>query len=290
MIVHQDRLRYAPALNIRELIGMKVLVIDSNEPAARFVKGQLEQGGHTAVIECNKVQAVEIARADTFQAVFLDPAPQLSPQKIIAALLNAMPVKPYIAILSESMTYEHAVQGGANDLLRKPLEREALLEIADNADRFSSFQYKLGIPSPVLTGDGGEIIGRDSFAQIFRSALERAKRYNTRPYMLLVAISNHDAMTRDGGAQSAAAAVEKLRLLLLRQYRLSEIIAHTDTAEYAIFLENVERADKALAAAERFAKSFFNSKSDLNVSPSISEIKLELIELPTAKICASYRL
>ncbi len=268
---------------------MKILAITNDELALSLIKSRVEALGHQFFSEKVKNEGVERLKKERFDVVFIDPTPLTSARPIIVNIKRAVSNYPYIFLISDSISQEEAVLGGANDLFLKPLDPASFDEKIARAVRILALVRDYGDDSLDFPSAGG-VIAKSAFNQLFLSAMDRADRYGERTYVLRIYIDNYqDIVSREGpyAIDFAGAKLSKHLVLLRRQ---SDIIGQTGKYEYSLLLQRPIYETEPVEAANRFAESLAAIKDF--VAPNSSAIGLTVVlnELPTGRSLAMHRL
>ncbi len=262
---------------------MKILVVDQDKLVTQLLRSKLEPVGHQIVEEPVKNNAVEKLANDDFDIVMLDPAPLTTPRPLILSMRRSVANYPYILISSETIPRSEAVQAGANDLLSKPIDPEAVFNSIDNAKRLIKVVQNLSDDSEDFPSAGG-VIAKSAFNQLFLSAMDRADRYGEQTYILRIALSNHTEIASTDGIYAAEFAVAKLCQYLVLLRRQSDIIGQTGKNEYSLLLQRPEQASEPADAANRFAQQLSQYK-DIDASGRVPvEITVSLLDVPSGEM------
>lgn len=265
---------------------MKILVIDRDTLAVQLLRTRLEGHGHQIIEEPVKNNALERLGAESYDAIFLDPAPLNNARPIVLGIRRATRAYPYIAVLSQDMETEDALKAGANDLVHKPLDGAALEETAENARRLTQLIRRIGDESYDFPSAGG-VIAKSAFNQLFLAGIDRADRYGERSYILFIGIDNHKQVLEMDGQYAIDYAAAKLSQALVRLRRQSDIIAQTDRSEYALLLQRPQYETEPMEAANRFADSLARL-SDIAFADTPVDIYVRLIDLPRGALLSEH--
>ena len=145
---------------------MKILIIDREEVTAQLLANRLEPLGHKIVHEPVKNTAVDLAGAEKFDLIFVDPAPLTSARPVILNLRHKAGKYIYIAQLGPSTTQLAAIKCGANDALSKPINPEELDLVIDNARYLVKQIGRIGDDSIDFPSASG-IMSTSAFNQLF---------------------------------------------------------------------------------------------------------------------------
>lgn len=261
---------------------MKILLVDQDTLVTQLLRAKLEPIGHQIIEEPVKNNAVEKLAKDDFDIVILDPSPLTTPRPLILNMRRSVANYPYILIASETIAKDDAVKAGANDLLAKPIDPEAVYSSIDNAKRLIKVVKNLSDDSEDFPSAGG-VIAKSAFNQLFLSAMDRADRYGEQTYILRIALSNHTEIQGTDGVYAAEFAVAKLCQYLVLLRRQSDIIGQTGKSEYSLLLQRPENANEPVDAANRFAQQLSQYK-DIDASGRTPvEITVSLLDVPSGE-------
>lgn len=258
---------------------MKILVVDREEITAELMRSRLEPLGHKIEWEEVKNNAVERLSKEHFDMIFIDPAPLTSARPLILNLRRATKQYPFIVNMSADLSLIEAIQSGANDFISKPIDPDALDEKVRNAHHLIKQIERIGDDSQDFPSAGG-IIAKSAFNQLFLSAIDRADRYGERTYIVLIGISNYQAIFEGDGAHNADYASAKLSQYLVRLRRQSDIIAQTESFEYTLLLQRPLYETEPVEAANRFAEAILDHEELFKSDGIAPEIYVKLIDLP----------
>ena len=263
---------------------MKILVVDQDELTVQMLRSRLEPMGHQVSEELAKNNAVERMAADDFDLVMLDPTPMTTPRQTILNARRMVRNYPYILVMSETIPQEEALKAGANDLIAKPIDPEALDVKLKNAQRLISLVERIGDDSEDFPSAGG-VIAKSAINQLFLSSMDRADRYGERSFILQIALSNYKEILELDGGYAAEFAVAKLCQYLVLLRRQSDIIGQTGKNEYSLLLQRPIYETEPVEAANRFAQELAQF-SDIDASGRTAvELTVTLLDVPAgAKI------
>ena len=258
---------------------MKILVVDREEITSELMKNRLETLGHKITEEQVKNNAVERLANEDYDVIFLDPAPLTSAQPVILNLRRATGRYSYIVQMGSETAQLEAIQSGANDAISKPIDPEALDTTVENAGYLLSLIKRIGDDSEDFPSAGG-IIAKSAFNQLFLSAIDRADRYGERTFIVFIGIKNYHNIYENEGPYAADYLVAKLSKYLVRLRRQSDIIAQTESFEYALLLQRPLYETEPVEAANRFAEAITQYADMFKTDGEAPEVYVQLIDLP----------
>lgn len=258
---------------------MKILAVDREDITAQLMNSRLAPLGHKITIEPVKNNAIEKISKEEFDIIFIDPAPLTSARPLILNLRRATGHYPYIVQMGAEITQIEAVQSGANDCLSKPIDPEALDTAIANAGYLTKLIKRIGDDTQDFPSAGG-IIAKSAFNQLFLSSIDRADRYGERTFIVFISMTNYQDIYDAEGPYAADYAIAKLSQYLVRLRRQSDIIAQTESFEYALLLQRPLYETEPREAANRFAEAISGFPELFEKDGITPEIAVKLIDVP----------
>lgn len=268
---------------------MKILVIDREDITAQLMSNKLESLGHKITHEPVKNNAVERLATENYDMIFTDPAPLTSARPLILNLRRATSFYPYIVQMGENITPIEAIQSGANDCIKKPLNQADLDLKVENAKNLTSLIKRIGDDNTDFPSAGG-IIAKSAFNQLFLSAIDRADRYGERTFIVFISLTNYQPIYETEGPYAADYTVAKLSKYLVRLRRQSDIIAQTANNEYALLLQRPLYETEPNEAANRFAESIIGFSDLFQKDGAPPEFSVTLTDLPVGSRIIEHRI
>lgn len=258
---------------------MKILIIDNEDTPAQLIRSKLEALGHQISIETNKDKGFDLAASDQFDIVFFDPSPLNDARPGVLNLRRNTNSNLYIILLSSNFESDGALKAGANAMLAKPVDSDALEQSIENAAYLLNTAKRISDDSKDFPSAGG-VIAKSAFNQLFLSTLERADRYGEQTYILFIALSNYQEILELDGAYAADFAVAKLSQHLVRIRRQSDIIGQTAKYEYALLLQRPIYETEPVEATNRFAEELGKCDDIVSGGAIEVEITVSLVDIP----------
>lgn len=258
---------------------MKILVIDRDTLTTQLISSRLQMFGHDVVVEAVKNNALERLAAESYDTIFIDPAPLSNARPVILGIRRSVRAYPYIVLMSQNMEREEAIKSGANDLLLKPIDASGIEKMVQNADRLTSLIRRVGDESEDFPSAGG-VIAKSAFNQLFLSCLDRADRYGERSFLVFIGVKNYDEILSMDGPYAAQTIAARLSQTLVRLRRQSDIIAQTGKSEYVLMLQRPQYETEPMEAAARFAEALTKNEDLGMAGSSRVELFVSLIDLP----------
>lgn len=258
---------------------MKILVIDRDTLTTQLISSRLQMFGHDVVVEAVKNNALERLAAESYDTIFIDPAPLSNARPVILGIRRSVRAYPYIVLMSQNMEREEAIKSGANDLLLKPIDASGIEKMVQNADRLTSLISRVGDENEDFPSAGG-VIAKSAFNQLFLSCLDRADRYGERSFLVFIGVKNYDEILSMDGPYAAQTIAARLSQTLVRLRRQSDIIAQTGKSEYVLMLQRPQYETEPMEAAARFAEALTKNEDLGMAGSSRVELFVSLIDLP----------
>ncbi len=268
---------------------MNILIIDRDALVCNLMSNRLEQMGHKTLCEENKNIAIKKIKDSNFGCIFIDPSPLNNVKTIVFDILRILDgrIRPYIVLLSKEATIDNALSGFCNNLLKKPLDSSALVEVVDNAKIFHHYCHILSTdsekdrPKTVLG-----IIDKNSFGQLFLSSIDRGFRYLEKNFVLFIDILNLSDITKNIEEEKANSILKDFAENLSLVRRQSDVIGRVCVNSFGILLQRPIYENEIEDAFSRFQENLLkiigNIKNKYSLSTKI-EIKISMIELPACR-------
>ncbi len=261
---------------------MNILIIDREEVTTQLMGSRLQPLGHKITLEQVKNNAVERLASENYDMIFIDPSPLTSARPLILNLRRATKHYPYIVQMGSDIELEEAIQAGANDCIKKPIDPDLLDQSVDNAKYLTNLIKRVGDDKEDFPSAGG-IIAKSAFNQLFLSAIDRADRYGERTFIVFISIENYQSIYEAEGPYAAEYTVAKLSQYLVRLRRQSDIIAQTAPYEYALLLQRPIYETEPNEAANRFAETITKFKDLFDKDGIKPEVQVNLIDVPVGR-------
>lgn len=266
---------------------MKILVIDRDPLTTQLISARLQALGHAVTVEPVKNNAIERLAVESYDMIFIDPAPLTQPRPVILGIRRSGRGYPYIVMMTQSMEQEEALKSGANNVILKPLDASVLEGMTHDAQRLTQLVKRIGDESEDFPSAGG-VIAKSAFNQLFLSGLDRADRYGERSFLVFIGIKNFTEVLQMDGPYPAQTATAKLSQTLVKLRRQSDIIAQTGKAEYVLMLQRPQYETEPGEAAARFADALSKTEDLAMAGSTRLELHVSLIDLPVGAMHADY--
>lgn len=258
---------------------MKILVVDREDITAQLMNTRLSPLGHVITHEPVKNNAIERMAKEQYDLIFIDPAPLTSAQPIILNMRQRAGKYVYVIQMGQDIKQIEAIQSGANDSISKPINPEALDKAITNAKHMIKQIERISDISTDFPSAGG-VIAKSAFNQLFLSAIDRADRYGEQTFVVFIGVKNHNVIAEAEGQYASDCVSARLSQYLVRLRRQSDIIAQTESHEYALLLQRPVYETEPREAANRFAETLsgFDELFDKDGTPP--EFYVRLVDLP----------
>jgi response regulator RpfG family c-di-GMP phosphodiesterase len=267
---------------------MKLMVIDRDRDSVEQIeKICAEIGGIDLTVEPIKNNAVELLRADKFDGVLFDPAPQNN--ELRAFMIGVRRGNPHytpLTVMSHLMSHEDVTGMGANDFLAKPLNSDALKVKIENLKRLSDLSSRLSDEQEDFPSRDG-IISKSAFNQIFISSLDRADRYGEETYLTFASIANIDEIRATRSDEAALEICDNLKKYTMRIRRLSDIAGRTAPHEICLMLMRPANAEEPKMAIKRFSDSMSEYAELISSSDTKAVVRVEMVAIPSGEVTFS---
>lgn len=266
---------------------MKILIVDRDMAAREALKEMLEADGHEVAVESVRDAAMERVEKEAFNVIAVEPAPlplSYVRQMTLPLRWNQRDDYFYLFLLGNHVDNEQIIRSGLNDQISKPFDKAQVQEKIANAARLSGFMDQLRHGEANLSDR--RIFGKRAFHHLVVSALDRAYRYHEQAYLLLLRLTNYDALAEKLGVDAANKIVEDMGVYLSKLHRLSDFLGKTGNAEFALLLLRPEVDSEPQDATERFniALRDFQEEVRLPIKPLFI---IELWSLPSALVTST---
>lgn len=261
---------------------MNILLVDRDREAVQSLQQWLESEGHTVIVEPVRKTALDLINQESFDLVAIDPAPLPSVRQI------ALPLRweqrdryLYLLQLGHEMNDADIVRSGMNGKLTKPFELEPVQRVVHNAERLTNFMNGLrGVDLPSYDGD---VFNPKALQRIVLSALDRSYRYGEQAYLLLIRVSNFEAISAQIGEEASREWISELGKYLGKLCRISDFLGHAHHAEFGLLLLRPAADREPQDAAERFSIALrdYQSQGNFPVPPLFS---IDLMALPSGEL------
>ena len=263
---------------------MKILIIDRDRTAAQVLQGKLQQEGHQVVIEPVRKAASDLLAQESFDCVFIDPAPLPSAKPFTMQLRWEQRERyQYLVLMGYEPDSQEILRAGLNAILPKPIDTSLINEIAENAGRLVHFSHKVQYEPEIQPLDE-QMFGRRSMAQLMLSALDRTYRYGEQAFLLKITLANALALEEKWGLERLNQLRQDFMAAIGQMRRLSDLLGRTDEDECVLLMQRPWQPNEPKDAAERFAVVLNEFREDPANQARGAIFNLELWELPSAAV------
>lgn len=233
--------------------AMRVLIADDTMFMRTLLMSWVESMGYVALVAADGAEAMTIAQREGFDIAIIDwEMPKLSGMEVIGAL-RANPRTAYAHIIlitggGEQDRLVQALEGGADDFVRKPIYPPALTARLRAGARLVTMRQeilKLATTDP-LTG----VANRRHFFERAGEHLATNRR-RMAPLSVLAADIDHFKAINDGrGHAGGDAALKRFAETCLAELRPMDLLGRLGGEEFAVLLPDTS-VSGAVAVAER---------------------------------------
>lgn len=263
---------------------MKILIIDRDRTAAQTLQARLQQEGHQVVVEAVRKTATDLLAQESFDCVFIDPAPLPSARPFTMQLRWEQRERyQYLVLMGYEPDSQEILRAGLNALLPKPIDLNMVSEIAQNAGRLVHFSHKIQY-EPEIPPIDDQMFGRRAMAQLMLSALDRTYRYGEQAFLLKITLSNAQALEEKWGVERLNELRREFMAAIGQMRRLSDLLGRTDEDECVLLMQRPWQPNEPKDAAERFAVVLNEFREDPANQARGAIFDLALWELPSARV------
>ena len=267
---------------------MKILIIDRDPLTTQLLQTRLQGEGHEVVAEPVRKRALELLSQESYDVILIDPAPLPSVRQVTLPLRwEQRHHYFYIGQLSHDPDPEEVVAAGLNDIIAKPFDWQEVAEKMANAERLVTFMKYLST-TPEISSDTA-VFGKRAFYQLVLSALDRAYRYDEKAFLMLIQVSNADALLQAFGSDGAKGLFEKSEQFLSTLHRRSDYLGHIDKSSYGLLIMRPALSSEPLDAVDRIGLALREFQQSLLPAEAMN-FTIQLWGLPSAAILREYRI
>ena len=259
----------------------KILILDDDTANAESLRDMLQSMGHEALIGATE-DALPLARKQPFDVLLLGGEAGDELQNLIRKIRGRVDHYIYVLVMSETIVYEQALQAGANNILQKPVNAEALEQSIAVAKLLGDLIKRIGDDREDFPSAGG-VIAKSAFNQLFLSAADRANRYGEQTYILFIGVENYREILEMDGPYAADYAVAMLSRHLVQMRRQSDIIGQTAKFEYALLLQRPIYEMEPIEATNRFVSTLASCTDIVSSGSHNVEISVSLVAVPSGR-------
>jgi CheY-like chemotaxis protein len=263
---------------------MKILIIDRDRTAALALQNKLAEDGHHIVIEPVRRQAIELLSQESFDCIFVDPAPLPTAREITLQLRWEQRERyQYLVLMGHNPDPQEVMRAGLNAILSKPIDVNTVHQVVENAERLLQFAHKLQM-EPELPPLNERMFGRRAMAELILSALDRTYRYGEQAFLLKINLINAEALTQLHGEEEIARLRRNFMNYIGTMRRMSDLLGYTDSDECTLLMQRPWQPNEPHDATERFAVALNEFRDDPENNAQKAEFLLSLWELPSASV------
>lgn len=222
---------------------MKVLVVESDDLSSRILAKKLGNWGHDALIARSVADAQRLIDRESFRLIITEiELPDRSGTELVRHV-RAMkrPRYTYITILTavtETNRLLEALEAGADDLLRKPLN------VFEMRLRIKAAKRMLNMEDELREGGGTDsttgLVNHASFRQFFRVIVSENRRTKATGALMFLRLDNYTDMRDSSGHQAAEHVMRVVAQALAEIVRSADLVVRLSDDCFGLCLQNTD--------------------------------------------------
>jgi len=235
---------------------LKVLVVEKDELSARILAKKLDNWGHNALIARNISDAKQLLERESFRLIVTEiNLPDGSGTDLVRYIRGMRrPRYIYITILTDvtdTNTLLDALDSGADDLLRKPLN------VLEMRMRIKAAKRMLNMEDELREGGGTDsttgLVNHESFRQFFRVIVSENRRTKATGALVFIRLDNYFDTRERQGYQAAEHIMHVVAQALGGLVRSADLVVRMSDDNFCLCLQNTDWptcrivADKTMA-------------------------------------------
>ncbi len=222
---------------------MKVLVVENDELSARILAKKLDNWGHVAQVARGLAEARRLIQRDSFRLIVTEiNLPDGSGTELVRYIRGMRrPRYTYITILTDvtdSNLLLEALEAGADDLLRKPLN------VFEMRLRIKAAKRMLNMEDELREGGGTDsttgLVNNESFRQFFRVIVSENRRTKATGTLLYVHLDNYFDIREASGYQAAEHVMHVVSQALGEIVRAADLVVRLSDDSFCLCLQNTD--------------------------------------------------
>ena len=222
---------------------MKVLVVDNDVLSSRILAKKLDNWGHTAQVAPSLTDAKRLIERDSFRLIITEiDLPDGTGTDLVRHVRGMRrPRYTYITILTandDSNLLLEALEAGADDLLRKPLN------VFEMRLRIKAAKRLLNLEDELREGGGTDsttgLVNHASFRQFFRVILSENKRTKATGALLFIRLDNYFDTRDASGYQAAEHVMHVVAMALGEIVRTADLVVRLRDDCFCLCLQNTD--------------------------------------------------
>lgn len=222
---------------------MKVLVVENDELSARILAKKLDNWGHTATVARGLREARQLIQRDSFRLIVTEiDLPDGTGTELVRHVRGMRrPRYTYITILTDvtdSKILLEALEAGADDLLRKPLN------VFEMRLRIKAAKRMLNMEDELREGGGTDsttgLVNNESFRQFFRVIVSENRRTKATGTLLYVHLDNYFDIREASGFQAAEHVMHVVARALGEIVRAADLVVRLSDDSFCLCLQNTD--------------------------------------------------
>ena len=222
---------------------MKVLVVESDELSSRILAKKLDNWGHSATVARDIEQAKRLLVRGSFRLIITEiDVPGGSGTELVRYVRGLRrPRYTYITILTgvtDSNRLLEALEAGADDLLRKPLN------VFEMRLRIKAAKRMLNMEDELREGGGTDsttgLVNHESFRQFFRVIVSENRRTKATGALMFIRLDNYFDTREASGYQAAEHIMHVVALALAEVVRSADLVVRLSDDSFCLCLQNTD--------------------------------------------------
>jgi two-component system, cell cycle response regulator len=222
---------------------LRVLVVESDELSSRILAKKLDNWGHTATVARSLGDARRLIERESFRLIITEINLPDGKGSDLAHYVRSMrrPRYTYITILTDvtdSNILLEALESGADDLLRKPLN------VFEMRLRIKAAKRMLNLEDELREGGGTDsttgLVNSESFRQFFRVIVSENRRTKATGTLLYIHLNNYFDVREASGFQAAEHVMHVVAKALGEIVRGADLVVRLSDDSFCLCLQNTD--------------------------------------------------
>ncbi|MDG2482552.1 MAG: response regulator [Alphaproteobacteria bacterium] len=237
---------------------MNVLVVDKDQLATRILTRKLENWGYVAFTATNAYEAERIIERESIRMVVTEiDLPGRSGTELVQLVRGLeRPRYTYLIILTgntETTELLDALESGADDLLRKPLN------VFEMRIRIKAAKRMLNMEDELREGAGTDgttgLVNRNSFRQFFRVIVAENGRTKATGALMYIHVANYTTVRKAHGYKAAEFMMRAVSIALGEIVRTADLAARLSDESFGLCLQNTDWPTCRIVGKKAIAKA-----------------------------------
>lgn len=222
---------------------MKVLVVDREELSTRILAKKLENWGYAPYTARSLHEAKRVLERESIRLIVTEiELPDGSGPELVHFVRGmGRPRYTYVMILTgvtETTQLLEALEAGADDLLRKPLN------VFEMRLRIKAAKRMLNMEDELREGAGTDgttgLVNLSSFSQFFRVIIAENRRMKTTGALMFVTVKNYWPVREEHGYKAAEHVMRALATMLDEVVRTADLVTRLGDDVFGLCLQNTD--------------------------------------------------